>query len=446
MSSETAGSASAGEAVIQVQAAGKTYRLYDSPADRLWQALWPGRHPRFRDFKALQDVSFELRRGEVMGIVGVNGAGKSTLLQLVTGTISPTQGTVRTRGRVAAILELGSGFNPEFTGRENVYLNAATLGLSKAEIDARIDAIIGFAGIGAHIDQPVKTYSSGMQVRLAFSIATSVDPDVLIIDEALSVGDGAFGRRSFDRIQQIKARGATILFCSHVLFHVETFCDRAVWLHGGRVQKMGPVSEVLRPYQEFIDAYAQDANAQPDAAPLLAAPAPQAPAPGGEAAVAPAAVTTPAAAAATAPAGTARLQVVRVRLGGQAGTELHGTSLVSALQVDIAFSSDPALPPPTAALVLSSESGKILGSCSSYTQGVVFERGADGAGVGRITIDRIPLNKGRYRVGAYLLCERGFHVYEMADPAAFITLDHPGAEQGTQLLDGAWEDGPLQEG
>lgn len=433
MSSETAGSADADEPMIQVQAAGKTYRLYDSPADRLWQALWPGRHPRFRDFQALQDVSFELRRGEVMGIVGVNGAGKSTLLQLVTGTITPTQGTVRTRGRVAAILELGSGFNPEFTGRENVYLNAATLGLSKAEIDARIDAIIRFAGIGAHIDQPVKTYSSGMQVRLAFSIATSVDPDVLIIDEALSVGDGAFGRRSFDRIQQIKARGATILFCSHVLFHVETFCDRAVWLHGGRVQKMGPVSEVLRPYQEFIDAYAQDANAQPDSAPLLQAPAP-APAP------------APQASGKDAAAGAARLQAVRVRLGGKAGTELQGTSLVSALQVDIAFSSDPALPPPTAALVLSSESGKILGSCSSYTQGVVFERGADGAGVGRITIDRIPLNKGRYRVGAYLLCERGFHVYEMADPAAFITLDHPGAEQGTQLLDGAWEDGPLQEG
>ena len=433
MSSETAGSAAADEPMIQVQAAGKTYRLYDSPADRLWQALWPGRQPRFRDFKALQDVSFELRRGEVMGIVGVNGAGKSTLLQLVTGTITPTQGTVRTRGRVAAILELGSGFNPEFTGRENVYLNAATLGLSKAEIDARIDAIIGFAGIGAHIDQPVKTYSSGMQVRLAFSIATSVDPDVLIIDEALSVGDGAFGRRSFDRIQQIKARGATILFCSHVLFHVETFCDRAVWLHGGRVQKMGPVSEVLRPYQEFIDAYAQDANAQPDSAPLLQAPAP-APAP------------APQTSGKEAASGAARLQAVRVRLGGTAGTELQGTSLVSALQVDIAFSSDPALPPPTAALVLSSESGKILGSCSSYTQGVVFERGADGAGVGRITIDRIPLNKGRYRVGAYLLCERGFHVYEMADPAAFITLDHPGAEQGTQLLDGAWEDGPLQEG
>jgi lipopolysaccharide transport system ATP-binding protein len=138
------------------------------------------------------------------------------------------------------------------------------------------------------------------------------------------------------------------------------------------------------------------------------------------------------------------LQAVRVRLDGQEGTELHGTSLVSQLQVDIGFASDPALPTPTAALVLSSDSGKILGSCISHTQGVVFERGADGTGVGRITIDRIPLNKGRYRVGAYLLCERGFHAYEMADPAAYITLEHPGAEQGTQLLNGTWGDAPLQ--
>ena len=418
-----------GQPVISAQGVGKTYRLYRSPMDRLWQMLWPHGQPRFQDFKALQDVSFELRRGEVMGIVGVNGAGKSTLLQLVTGTITPTHGSVQTRGRVAAILELGSGFNPEFTGRENVYLNAATLGLGKAEIDARIDEIIEFAGIGEHIDQPVKTYSSGMQVRLGFSIATSVDPDVLIIDEALSVGDGAFGRRSFDRIQQIKARGATILFCSHVLFHVETFCDRAVWLHRGRVQKMGPVSEVLRPYQEFIDAYTVDAHAEPLAPsrePSLALAPPKAESPP------------------PAPHGTARLSAVRVRLDGQEGDELRGNSLQSRLEVDIAFASDPALPTPTAAVVLSSESGKILGSCISHTRSVVFERAADGSGTARVTIDRIPVNKGRYRVGAYLLCERGFHAYEMADPAAYITLEHPGGEQGTQLLNGTWADAPRE--
>jgi lipopolysaccharide transport system ATP-binding protein len=363
--------------------------------------------------------------------VGVNGAGKSTLLQLVTGTITPTHGSVQTRGRVAAILELGSGFNPEFTGRENVYLNAATLGLGKAEIDARIDDIIEFAGIGEHIDQPVKTYSSGMQVRLAFSVATSVDPDVLIIDEALAVGDGAFGRRSFDRVQQIKARGATILFCSHVLFHVETFCDRAVWLHRGRVQKMGPVSEVLQPYQEFIDAYTVDVNADPLAQGSSATPG-----------VTPPTIDSPP----TTPQGTVRLNAVNVRLDGQEGEELRGTSLQSRLEVDIGFASDPALPTPTAAVVLSSDSGKVLGSCISHTQGVVFQRTADGTGTARVTIDRIPVNKGRYRVGAYLLCERGIHAYEMADPAAYITLEHAGGEQGTQLLCGAWGDAPKDAG
>jgi lipopolysaccharide transport system ATP-binding protein len=436
--------------VISVRGVGKTYRLYKSPADRLWQMLWPRGGPRFQDFKALQDVSFELRRGEVMGIVGVNGAGKSTLLQLVTGTITPTHGSVQTRGRVAAILELGSGFNPEFTGRENVYLNAATLGLSKTEIDQRIDDIIDFAGIGEHIDQPVKTYSSGMQVRLGFSIATSVDPDVLIIDEALSVGDGAFGRRSFDRIQEIKARGATILFCSHVLFHVETFCDRAVWLHRGRVQGMGPVSEVLQPYQEFIDAYTLDAHAEPDAPSHRPS---MEPGPMGALDMSAGAATPgllaegsalPIPAPAVSPHGTARLTSVQVRLDDQLGEDLRGTSLQSRLQVDIGFASDPALPTPTAALVLSSESGKILGSCISHTQGVVFGRRPDGTGVAQITIERIPLNKGRYRVGAYLLCERGFHAYEMADPAAYITLEHSGAEQGTQLLNGHWQDAPTQ--
>lgn len=432
MSSEAQGD-TPDELVIRVDRAGKTYRLYRRPADRLWQFLWPGPKPWFQDFKALEEVSFELRRGEVMGIVGVNGAGKSTLLQLVTGTITPSHGTVQTNGRVAAILELGSGFNPEFTGRENVYLNAATLGLTRAEIDSRIDSIIEFAGIGLHIDQPVKTYSSGMMVRLAFSIASSVDPDVLIIDEALSVGDGAFRRHSFDRIMQIKERGTTILFCSHVLFHVEAFCDRALWLHRGKVQKIGKVADVLRPYQEFIDAYAEDVNAVPFA-------------PQGRPGVHPSGVddalpeSSP---AAHGPRKDARIHAVRVRLDSQQGIELHGTSQESELEVEIEFVSDPELPTPTGAVVLSSESGKILGSSLSFTQGVVFARSPEGTGVARVRIDRIPLNKGRYRVGAYLFCERGLHGYGMVDPVAYITLHHAGAEQGAYLLNGAWDDGQV---
>lgn len=422
MSFDPSQEASLAPVAVQVSGVGKTYRLYQRPADRLLQFLMPSSTERFQDFVALQDVSFALRRGEVMGIVGVNGAGKSTLLQLVTGTVTPSSGTVQTNGRIAAILELGSGFNPEFSGEENIYLNAATLGLSKSEIDERIDAIIDFAGIGAHINQPVKTYSSGMLVRLAFSIATSVDPDILIIDEALSVGDGAFRRRSFDRIMQIKERGTTILFCSHVLYHVETFCDRALWLHRGKVQKLGKVSEVIAPYQEFIDAYEKDINTNPQV--------PEAPA-----TVEPASPITK---AGSFPAESARINTVTIRLDDQEGTELHGTSLASRLVMEIDFSSDPSLPSPSAALVLSTENGKILGSCLSLTQGVVFPRSEVGAGVARVSIDRIPLNKGRYRVGAYLFCERGLHGYGMVDPAAYIQLEHGGNEPGAYLLNGAW--------
>jgi lipopolysaccharide transport system ATP-binding protein len=412
------------EMAIRVEGVGKTYRMYRQPSDRLWQYLLHRRTPWFQDFVALESVSLELRRGEVLGIVGVNGAGKSTLLQLVTGTIKPTQGSVQTHGRVAAILELGSGFNPEFSGRENIYLNAATLGLSKSEIESRMDSIIEFAGIGLHIDQPVKTYSSGMVVRLAFSIATSVDADILIIDEALSVGDGAFRRRSFDRIMQIKESGTTILFCSHVVFHVEAFCDRALWLHRGKVQKLGKVSEVLRPYEEFIDAYENDVNALPfghnSAVPISASTA-----------------STESAA----PQSDARILSVQVWLDGHLGTELHGQSKSSRLEVEVEFASDPNIAAPTAALVLSSESGKILGSTISRTQGLAFQRTASGEGVARITLDRIPLNKGRYRVGVYLFCENGLHGYAMADPVAHIQLVHQGVEQGALLLEGTWASG-----
>lgn len=422
MSSECDSSSS--EPVIRVHGAGKTYRMYAKPSDRLWQYVWPSRKPWFQDFKALENVSLELRRGEVLGIVGVNGAGKSTLLQLVTGTIAPTHGSVQTRGRVAAILELGSGFNPEFTGRENIFLNAATLGLSKSEIDDRIDTIIDFAGIGLHIDQPVKTYSSGMVVRLAFSIATSVDADILIIDEALSVGDGAFRRRSFDRIMEIKQKGATILFCSHVVFHVEAFCDRALWLHRGRVQKLGLVSDVLRPYEEFIDAYENDVNALPFAQQSAAL-------------VANDSVLT----GVTEPVGDARILSVQVWLDGQLGDELQGQSQVSRLEVAVMFASDPLIPSPSAALVFSSDSGKILASSISRTQGLVFERTASGEGVAHITVDRIPLNKGHYRLGVYLFCEQGLHGYAMADPVAYIHLSHPGVEQGALLLPCTWTNG-----
>lgn len=404
-------------AVIEAHGLGKSYRRYRRPLDRLWQALWPRARVSATEFWPLREVSFSLRQGEALGIVGVNGAGKSTLLQLVAGTLRPSAGQIRTRGRVAALLELGSGFNPEFTGRENVFLNAATLGLSQREIEARFDAIVDFAGIGAHIDQPVKTYSSGMFVRLAFAIATSVEPDILIIDEALSVGDGAFARKSFDRIMEIKARGTTILFCSHALFHIEVFCDAALWLHEGRVREYGPVTGVLSHYQEFLDQ-------------LAAPPSPAA------AAIEPASAVGCAAPAAL--AGHARIDAVRVWLDGVLGDELYGEAGRAGLRVEIDFHADPALPAPSAVVVLSTDSGRILATQFSRQSACVLSRSPAGRGTAVFECADLPLNKGRYRVGAYLACERGVHVYQWIDPVAHINLHRDTLDLGFFVLPGQW--------
>ncbi|MFQ5356490.1 MAG: ABC transporter ATP-binding protein, partial [Mariprofundaceae bacterium] len=192
---------------IHVNGLSKSYRIYDRPHDRLKQTIWRGKKQFFHEFSALQNVSFDVKKGETLGIIGRNGSGKSTLLQMICGTLSPSAGDVEIHGRVSALLELGAGFNPEFTGRENIYMNASILGLTKDEVDSKYAEIIDFADIGQFVDQPVKTYSSGMYVRLAFAVAVSVEPDILIVDEALSVGDEAFQRKCFSRIQSIQENG-----------------------------------------------------------------------------------------------------------------------------------------------------------------------------------------------------------------------------------------------
>lgn len=229
------------EIAIRVKNLSKCYQIYDKPHDRLKQSIYPrvqqltGKQPKqyFREFWALKDVSFEIKKGETVGIIGRNGSGKSTLLQLICGTLNPTGGCIETQGRIAALLELGSGFNPEFTGRENIYLNASVLGLSKEEIDARYDDIVAFADIGDFIDQPVKTYSSGMYVRLAFSVATNVSPNILVVDEALAVGDAAFQAKCMKRFEDFRQRGTTILLVTHDLGSVLQFSSRCILLDAG---------------------------------------------------------------------------------------------------------------------------------------------------------------------------------------------------------------------
>lgn len=250
------------QAVISVQNVGKCYQLYDKPSDRLRQFLAPRLHAMlrrqrrdyFREFWALRDVSFDIYRGDQVGIVGRNGAGKSTLLQIICGTLTPSLGSVETRGRIAALLELGAGFNPELTGRENVFLNGSVLGLDRRQIEERFDAILSFADIGRFIDQPVKNYSSGMYMRLAFAIASHVEPDVLIVDEALSVGDEAFQRKCNARIQSIRDAGATILFVSHSASHVVEVCNRAILLDRGELLAAGSPRHVVTRYHKLLYA------------------------------------------------------------------------------------------------------------------------------------------------------------------------------------------------
>ena len=239
---------------IRVQNLSKSYHIYDQPQDRLKQSLWRGRKQFYREFWALRDVSFEIRKGETIGIVGRNGSGKSTLLQMIAGTLTPSAGTVEVNGRVAALLELGSGFNPDFTGRENVFMNGAILGLSEAEIAQRFDQIAAFADIGDFIDQPTKQYSSGMYMRLAFAVAVSVDPAILIIDEALSVGDEAFQRKCFARIDAIQQNGAAVIFVSHSPQVIIELCGSALLLDQGELVMTGKPKSVIAQYHKLIYA------------------------------------------------------------------------------------------------------------------------------------------------------------------------------------------------
>lgn len=248
-SSGGGGMSSAGTEAIVVHGVGKCYRIYERPQDRLKEALLRFRGRRFhRDFWALRNVSFSVQRGESVGIVGRNGCGKSTLLQVIAGTMAPTEGEARVSGRVSALLELGSGFNPEFSGRENVYLNAAILGVPRREMEQRFDQIAAFADIGEFLDRPVKTYSSGMHARLAFSVAVAVDPDILIVDEILAVGDVGFQQKCVARLRRLREAGMTLLFVSHSPDAIRSVCQKALFLVDGQAMYFGPADRAVDQY------------------------------------------------------------------------------------------------------------------------------------------------------------------------------------------------------
>lgn len=237
---------------IEVAGLSKVYKLYGGPADRLKEAVNPFRRKYHTDFYALQDVSFDVRKGETLGIIGKNGSGKSTLLKMITGVSTPTAGTIQTRGSVGALLELGAEFNLDLTGLENVYFNGRMMGYSRDRMDERMDSILSFADIGEFVHQPVRLYSSGMYVRLAFAVAISIDPDILIVDEALAVGDIRFQQKCYRRIREFSDSGKTILLVTHDMGAVTSFCSRAIWLKDGRLAETGKPEDVAKKYVSYM--------------------------------------------------------------------------------------------------------------------------------------------------------------------------------------------------
>lgn len=396
------------EPAISIKNLGKCYQIYSRPRDRLMQMLMRGRKQYFREFWALRHVSLDINPGEVVGVIGCNGSGKSTLLQIVCGTLSPTEGDIHVRGRVAALLELGAGFNPEFSGRENIFLNGAIIGLTPAEMNDRYDNIVEFSGIGDFIEQPVKTYSSGMYIRLAFSIAINVDPDVLVIDEALSVGDGSFARKSFDKIMTLKDAGKTILFCSHSMYQVEAICNRVLWLKHGQPQMLDDPSNAVVAYNNYLNFGEKISN------------------PGFldvESQVI---------------SGTSTFTQVSVAVDGTVGKELHAISCESTVSVMIEFKSDPALPVPSVAVMLTDIAAKPVTSVGTANDGVVLTRTPEGLSRVKLTFNHIALLKGTYWVYAFLMCEKGIHFYEYANMVAQLHIVQRGLELGVVALPHQW--------
>jgi lipopolysaccharide transport system ATP-binding protein len=398
-------------AAVAVENLTKVYRVYGSPWDRLRELLT--RHPHHRDFHALTDVSFTLPRGEGLAVVGENGAGKSTLLKILAGVTAPTAGTARAAGKVASILELGSGFHPEFTGRQNIVLNAAMLGLSEAEVREKIPVIVDWSELGEFIDQPVKVYSTGMAMRLGFSIATQVEPDVLIVDEALSVGDGYFQKKCMDRLTAFVEAGGTLLFCSHAMYYVAAFCQRALWLRGGRAAALGPVSEVVREYENFLLAKSE--------------------------ARAPAAASEPGAVA-----GPAR--VTSVRFGSSPNaleSEVAGSSKPlyasgDPLEVEIEWET---LEPRLAfhlGIGINRIDGVEVFSFATHLDGLPPLAGERRHTV-KLRLPSLPLVKGEFSVYVFLLDEAGLHVYDQRFLRRAFEVAPPAFTFGLIRTEHAWQ-------
>lgn len=397
--------------VLRVRNLGKEYRLYATPRQRL-KSLVTGRATH-RSHWALRDVSFELHRGQCIGVIGDNGAGKSSLLKLLAGTLQPSQGTIERVGRVTAILELGAGFHPDFSGRDNLYFGGSLIGIDRERMAQLEASIIEFSELGEAMDRPVKTYSSGMTVRLAFALVTAVKPDVLIIDEALAVGDQHFQKKCVDRIMAFKADGCTILFCSHSPYHIRHLCDQAIWLDEGRVRDFGATESVLAAYgvhtrlRNAQTGVADDPESTPAQAEELA-----------EAIAAGAAAHKAAAAGPTAPVaapvtsvlddGTARILSVKLHdLGDGEPALLMSKDLVATITVRGRADERPNI-----GFMIEQSKGVGITSLATHEEGALPKDLGGGLWQSVLTFPNLPLHSGDYVVSAFLFDQSGLVVYD----------------------------------
>jgi lipopolysaccharide transport system ATP-binding protein len=364
---------------VEIQNLTKIYRIYADPKDRLKEYLSRGRRRYHQEFCALRDVSFRAQVGSTVGLIGDNGAGKSTLLQLVAGTLRPTAGTVRVTGRISTILELGTGFNPEFTGRENAVMNGAIMGIGQREMERRLPEIAAFAEIGEFLDRPVKMYSTGMFLRLAFAVATSVDPDVLIIDEALSVGDQYFTKKCIDRIEQFRKAGKTILFCSHSLYQVRLICDHVIWLHQGQVAAQGEAPGVIDAYENYVREREAQGAAAGAASPVEAGPRP-----------------------------FPWISGVTVGIDGD-DRPRDQVAMGDDVEVRVAYRvPSPPTPVHVGIIVYRNDGVQCFGTGTHFARREPPAR----SGVARLLLPKLSLLSGQYDLSVYLLDETGLHVYD----------------------------------
>ena len=394
--------------VLRAEGLGKEYRLYDSPRQRL-ASLLTGKASH-RSQWALRDVSFELRRGQCLGVVGDNGAGKSTLLKLIAGTLKPSTGSLHQAGRVTAILELGAGFHPEFSGRDNLFFGGSLIGIGQAEMQQLQASIIGFSELGEAIDRPVKTYSSGMVVRLAFALVTAVEPDVLIVDEALAVGDQHFQKKCVERIEAFRKNGCTILFCSHGLYHVRQLCDAALWLHGGQQQAWGPTERVLAGYE----AHVREQNRRSDTG--LSEAGQKTPM-GGSTQKAPVVLD----------AGR-RGAIVSVEVEGLGPGQpplLAGPDLKVTVSAMLAEGEEPNM-----GIMLEQAHGIGITVATTHADGARPTRGSDGLWRSTLTFPKLPLHAGEYVLSAYLGDSHALVVYDQWLHCTFFAWEFPSSLPG----------------